>query len=162
MNIKPYSMPIFPGLICMVMAAAEMAQAENPADAIKEVQAGTRQVAQAAWWGFDKEDSTKALQAAINSGAKKLVIGDMGSPWVVDTIQLASDQEIVFEKGVVVQAKRGAFKGKTDALFTAKLKSNITRYGVSAWTNHQRRSWRISTSTCAGSRLFWRRTARPC
>jgi len=51
------------------------------------------------------------LQAAINSGARKLIVEDMGAPWITDKLTLASDLEIVFEKGVIVQAKRGAFRG---------------------------------------------------
>ncbi|OGV68561.1 MAG: hypothetical protein A2283_20105 [Lentisphaerae bacterium RIFOXYA12_FULL_48_11] len=103
-----------------------------PAEAIKEVQAGQRHVARAEWWGFDPADSTRALQSAIDSGVRKLIVGNMGQPWVVDKIQLAGDQEIVFEKGTVVQARRGAFKGKADSLFTASLKQNITLTGYGA------------------------------
>ena len=39
---------------------------KNP-QAVAEVLAGTREVANAAWWGFDEKDSTRFLQAAINS-----------------------------------------------------------------------------------------------
>ena len=40
--------------------------------AVREVLAGKRAVANAAWWGFDEEDSTDAIQGAINSGASRL------------------------------------------------------------------------------------------
>jgi len=79
--------------------------------AIAEVAAGKRTAARASWWGFDPADSTAALQAAINSGARKLIVEDMGAPWITGKLTLASDLEIVFEKGVIVQAKRGAFRG---------------------------------------------------
>jgi hypothetical protein len=46
----------------------------------------------------------------------------MGAPWIVDKLQLASDQKIVFQRGVVVQTKRGAFKVGGDSLFSALLK----------------------------------------
>ena len=118
-------------------ATAPLAQAEpapKPPDerAIREVVAGKRKEARASWWGFNPADSTAALQAAINSGAKKLVVENMGAPWVVDKLQLASNQEIVFAKGVVVQAKRGAFKGAGDSLFSAARKKNITLTGHGA------------------------------
>ncbi|OGV66307.1 MAG: hypothetical protein A3K19_20015 [Lentisphaerae bacterium RIFOXYB12_FULL_65_16] len=104
----------------------------SPADGIREVQAGKRQVAYAVWWGFDATDSTQALQAAFDSGAKKVIVQNMGAPWIADKLQLASDQEVVFEKGVEIRAKRGAFKGKGDSLFTASLKKNITLTGYGA------------------------------
>ena len=100
--------------------------------ALAEVAAGKCREAHAAWWGFDPADSTAALQAAIRSGARKLLVENLGAPWVVDKLQLASDQEIVFEPGVVVQAKRGAFHGTSDSLFTATLQTNITLTGRGA------------------------------
>ncbi|MBI5818867.1 MAG: right-handed parallel beta-helix repeat-containing protein [Verrucomicrobia bacterium] len=111
--------------------AADTSPAANPA-AVEEVRSGKRKVARASWWGFDPADSTAALQAAINSGARKLIVENTGAPWITDKLQLASHQEIVFEKGVVVQAKRGVFKGTSDALFNASSKTNITLTGYGA------------------------------
>ena len=105
-----------------------------PADqaAIDKAMADRNQPARAVWWGFDPADSTASLQAAINSGVRKLIIEDMGAPWVTDKLTLVSDQEIVFEEGVTVLARRGAFRGSNDALFTAVLKKNITLTGPGA------------------------------
>lgn len=103
----------------------------NPA-AVKEVLSGKRTEANAAWWGFDEQDATKALQAAIRSGAKKLTVPNVGKPWVVGPLFLESDQEIVFEKGVVVQALKGSFRSVEDSLFTADGKDNITLRGDGA------------------------------
>ncbi|MGC8862407.1 MAG: heparinase II/III family protein [Armatimonadota bacterium] len=89
-------------------------------------------IARASWWGFDPEDSTDALQAAINSGVKTLVVDNVGKPWVIRPITLVSDQEIVFESGVEVVAKRGEFKGKNDSLFSASNKRNISLIGYGA------------------------------
>ena len=101
--------------------------------AIEEVKQGKRKVAYASWWGFDPEDATEVLQAAIDSGAPKVVIENMGRPWIVGrTINLRSNQEIVFEKGVIVEAKKGAFLGKGDCLFLAALQKNITIIGYGA------------------------------
>ena len=41
---------------------------------IDKVAAGKVKEANASWWGFNEEDSTEALQAAINSGAGFLEI----------------------------------------------------------------------------------------
>lgn len=100
--------------------------------AIQEVQNGIRTEANAAWWGFKEEDSTAALQSAISSKAKKIVVPNMGKPWVVETIWLESDKEIVFEKGTVLAAKPGAFRERTAALFRAVNKKNITLIGYGA------------------------------
>ncbi|MCX7887828.1 MAG: right-handed parallel beta-helix repeat-containing protein [Verrucomicrobiae bacterium] len=90
------------------------------------------EVVRAAAFGFNPTNATVALQAAINSGARRVIVENMGAPWIVNKIQLSSDQEIVFEEGVVVQALRGAFKGTGDSLFTAVLKTNITLIGYGA------------------------------
>lgn len=101
-------------------------------DAVQEVLAGRRSLASAAWWGFDEQDSTVSLQAAIRSGARKLVIPNMGKPWIVTPLLLESNQEIVFEEGVVVMAREGAFPGKGDSLLTARDKENIILRGPGA------------------------------
>ena len=69
-------------------------------------------------FGFDAEDSTRFLQAAINSGARRVIVDRQESAWITEPLFCVSDQEIVFEKGVVVEAKKGAFHGKNDCLFT--------------------------------------------
>ena len=104
--------------------AASAPGTKNP-KAIAEVAAGKRTEARVGWWGFDPADSTAALQTAINSGARRLIVGDMGTPWITDKLTLTGNQQIVFEKGVVVQARRGAFRGSGDCLFSAALKTNI-------------------------------------
>ena len=93
---------------------------------------GQLKVANAAWWGFDDKDSTNALQSAINSGAEKVIVPFMGYDWAVRPIYLASDQEIYFEPGVVIIAKKGQFKNNHDSVFRANGKKNITLSGYGA------------------------------
>lgn len=120
-------------LVLALPVAAEMASAAAPdPQAIAEVRAGKRAVAQASWWGFQAEDSTAALQAAIDSGAKKVVVEKMPSPWIVDKLRLAGDQELFFEPGAEVLAKKGAFHGSGDSLFSAAGKKNIKLVGPGA------------------------------
>ena len=57
----------------------------NP-QAVREVTLGTRPDANVAWWGFNAEDSTQFLQAAIDSGAPTVVIPYMGPPWIITPI----------------------------------------------------------------------------
>jgi polygalacturonase len=75
--------------------------------AVREVLEGKRTVANAAWWGFDAEDATECLQVAIRSGAKKVIVPDMGKPWVVGPITLESEQKVILKRGVVILAREG-------------------------------------------------------
>lgn len=106
--------------LIIVLALPTLA-APLPPDAgkVAQVKAGQLTEARASWWGFDPTDATPQLQAAIDSGVAKLTIDNLTQPWVVEPLRLASHQEIVFESGVVVQAKSGAFLGTNDSLFTA-------------------------------------------
>jgi len=156
-------------LLCLAVAlAGENLLAAPPQineAAIGDVLAGKCKEAKAAWWGFDPADATKALQSAIHSGAEKVIVENLGTPWTVDKIQLAGDQEVVFEKGVVVLAKRGAFKGKGDSLFTAALKKNVTLTGYGAtfrmWKRdyqgdeYEKAEWRhcLSIRSCSDVRV---------
>lgn len=110
------------------LAAADL---RNEA-AVKQVLAGQRDDANAAWWGFDPEDSTAALQAAIDSHAKRVLVPYMGAPWIVRPITLRGNQAIDFEPGVVILAKRGEFQGGGDSLFTASAVANLTMRGYGA------------------------------
>lgn len=152
-------------LACLAVLpfAAEAARGPVNSQAVEEVRQGRRTEARASWWGYDAEDATAALQGAINSGARKVIVENLGTPWIVNKIQLAGNQELFFEKGVVVLAKRGAFKGSADALFTASLKTNVTLNGYGAtfrmWrqdyagTNYSKAEWRHTLSLLSSSQI---------
>lgn len=116
----------------VLLPLAAFAAGEVNQRMVNAVKSGKAVTAKASWWGFDPEDSTAALQAAIDSGAKKVVVDNLGKPWIVRPITLASDQEIVFEPGVEVLAKKGEFKGKGDCLFSSAGGKNITLTGRGA------------------------------
>jgi len=99
-------------------------------ETVSEVMDGTRTTANAAWWGFDEEDATESLQAAIDSGAETVIIPNMGKDWIVRPIRLASNQVLEFHEGTVVLAKKGAFRGSNDCLFLARDVSNLTMRGT--------------------------------
>lgn len=120
---------------------ASVGQPNRNAGAIAKVKTGEIVEARASWWGFDPADSTKALQAAINSGAKRVIVENMDAPWIVTPIVAASDQEIIFEKGVVVEAKKGEFKGRGDSLFNIILKRNVTLIGYGAVLRMHRKDY---------------------
>ena len=61
---------------------------------------------------FDPQDATAALKSAIQSRAAKVWVPNMGVPWLIDTIWLTSNQEILLENGVVIESRPGkAFHG---------------------------------------------------
>lgn len=115
----------------LVLARGSFGQPPNP-DAIELVKSGKIQAAKASWWGFEAEDSTEALQAAIDSGVKRLTVDNVGKPWIVRPVSLASNQTIVFQPGVEVVAKEGEFVGTGDCLFRASEKEYITLIGYGA------------------------------
>jgi hypothetical protein len=115
-----------------VLALAMTANGDVNQSAIDDVKSGKLAEARASWWGFDPADSTKSLQNAIDSGAKRVIIEDMGRPWIVTPLVAASDQEIVLEKGTVIQAKKGEFKGSNDSLLSVLNKKNVTITGYGA------------------------------
>jgi len=120
---------------------------------VLEVATGHRTTANAAWWGFHAADATDCLQAAINSGARKLVIPYLGRPWMVRPLQLRSQQELYFEPGVVVLAKPGEFRGGGDSLFSAVGQSNLVLRGFGATWRMNKRDYQSPPYTKAEWRM---------
>ncbi|HPU05677.1 MAG TPA: right-handed parallel beta-helix repeat-containing protein [Thermogutta sp.] len=156
MRMWPWVMVLTAG--CLVLGfhrclAAESTGAVSPNEqAIQEVEAGQRDTANAAWWGFYPEDSTQCLQAALRCKAKRVIIPKMASPWVVDKLELIGNKEIIFEPGVEVVAKRGAFRGKGDCLLTAVNQENLTLVGNGATL----RMWRDDYAQPPYEKAEWR------
>ena len=140
--------------IALLMAVPLCAQQVNQ-EMIDQVAAGEITEARASWWGFNEEDSTEALQAAINSGAQKLIVENMGKPWIVRPMSLASNQEIIFEEGCEVLAKRGEFEGRNDTLFTARGVENVTIRGYGA-------TWRMWREDYDNPELYEKAEWRHC
>jgi len=130
------------------------AQVDSPL--IQDVISGELKEARASWWGFDGEDATACLQAAIDSKVPRLIVDHVGKPWIVRPITLRSDQEIVFEKGVEVVAKRGEFKHKSTALLTGVEVKNVTLRGPGATL----RMWRSDYAAEPYSKSEWRHGIR--
>jgi len=114
---------------------------KNP-KAVAEVMAGARTTANAAWWGFDEKDGTKAIQSALDSPAAKVVVPNVRRPWIVEPLVVRRDDlELVFEPGTVVLAKRDSFKGDHDSLITLKDRRNVTLRGYGATLRMCREYW---------------------
>ena len=97
---------------------------------IDAVARGELKEAKASWWGFDPQDSTAILQAAINSKVPKLIIDKQASPWIAEPLKGVSNQTIVFEDGAELQAKRGSFKDKADTLLSLRDVENCRLIGL--------------------------------
>ncbi|MGI6083262.1 MAG: hypothetical protein ACOYEP_10350, partial [Limnochordia bacterium] len=54
--------------VLLTLTGAGQARIARDMDKLSEVRAGMHTEANALWWGFDPEDATDSLQAAINSG----------------------------------------------------------------------------------------------
>lgn len=108
-------------LLCLAIFANEKM--------IEEVKSGKRTEALASWWGFKAENATACLQAAVDSGVKKLTIDNVGHEWLVEPINLRANLELIIADGVVVRAMPGKFMGGGDCLFSAWDTENITISG---------------------------------
>ena len=119
--------------------AAEYPSGITNQEAVAAVTAGKLKEANASWWGFDLQDSTDAIQAAIDSGAPKVTIPFMGKPWIVRPLKMRSDLELTLEPGVILYAKKGEFLGRGDSLLAATNASNIkiTGYGATIKMRHK-------------------------
>ena len=81
-------------------------------------------------FGYDAADSTKFVQAALDSGARKVVFDRREGPWVTTSVWARSNTEIVFEDGVELLAKRGEFREVRDAcLMNVVCVSNVVIRG---------------------------------
>ncbi|MEO1387430.1 MAG: right-handed parallel beta-helix repeat-containing protein [Cyanobacteria bacterium J06634_6] len=82
-------------------------------------------------YGFNAADATSALQKAFDDpNASRIVVRDMGTPWLVSqTVFLRSNKTVVFEAGVKVQAKSETFLDNTKPMFRALNIDNIELIG---------------------------------
>lgn len=124
--------------------------------AVEDVLSGKTTEANAAWWGFNPTDATDAIQAALDSGARRVTIPYMGAPWIVRPLQLRGSQEVYLEPGVVILAKQGEFLGGGDSLMTAGGVDNVVLKGHGATLRmrktdymkppYQKAEWRMGLS----------------
>ena len=83
-------------------------------------------------FGFDAEDSTRFVQAAIDSGHETIVFDKMPSPWVVTPLKGRGNLRIEFEDGVELAAKRGAFTNTGARLLRFSCCTNVAIVGKGA------------------------------
>ena len=100
--------------------------------AIAELKAGKRTEANVNWWVENKNDDTRALQSALDSGAARVIIPYKATPWVSGPLFLRSNQEIILGKGAILQAKDDTFYEMNTKFINAEQVENITIRGYSA------------------------------
>ncbi len=85
-------------------------------------------------FGFKAGDATEAFEAAMESGSSFLVFDKQSTDWVIRPERLFDihDMTIVFEPGVVLRAKSGAFNDSNANLFQLVRPKNITIEGYGA------------------------------
>ena len=93
------------------------------------VVASANEIVTASSFGWNPTNATKCLQAAFDSGAKKIVVDKQDSPWLVGMVFPRSNTEIVFADGVVVCARPGSMVRTVDNLFRCKGVTNLTLRG---------------------------------
>ena len=78
-------------------------------------------------------DNAANIQKAIDSGDKTIIIPKAQKPWLIgQTLSLKQpNQKIILKPGVVLEAKKGAFKGKTQNMITV-FADNVTISGYRA------------------------------
>ena len=104
-------------------------------------------------FGYDPEDSTRFLQAALDSVAKKIVVDRQKGPWMSLPLQGRSNQEIVFEPGAEIVAKKGAFREKRDCLLRLDGVTNVT---IRGGAGSALRMWRDDYAKPPYVRSEWR------
>ena len=80
--------------------------------------------------GWNPLDSTRFVQAALDSGARRVVFDRQAGPWVVAPLKARSNTEIVFEDGVELVAKKGEFHGIRDHLLEFHGVTNVSLVGL--------------------------------
>lgn len=77
----------------------------------------------------DKKDATAAIQKALDSGAETVIVDNPGFTYLVNPLDLRSNQTVIFEDGVVIQAIPGGFKNPSECLINGKNIKNVTLKG---------------------------------
>ena len=80
-------------------------------------------------FGYDPVDSTRFIQAALDSTHPKIVLDRQAGPWYTLPLKGRSNKELVLEPGVELVAKRGAFLKRRDYLFELCAVTNFTLRG---------------------------------
>ncbi len=127
---------LFAALLCVPLFAQTIAPDEQK---LADVASGKIQTAHAIWWGFDANDSTAQLQAALDCNAPVIivdcpVIDGKAYPWIVCPLTVKGNREIVFAQNAELLAKQGEFLKRNDCLVSVVGQENVTLRAEKAGT----------------------------
>ena len=133
---KRFSIAMVAALICAPLFAQTIAPDEQK---LADVAAGNVAQAHAIWWGFDANDSTAQLQAALDCNAPVIivdcpVIDGKAYPWIVRPLTVKGNREIVFAQNAELFAKQGEFLKRNDCLVSVVGQENVTLRAEKAGT----------------------------
>ena len=84
-------------------------------------------------FGFDAADSTRFLQAALNSNEQELILDKRDTPWIATPLLCTNGNKTIrFEDGAWLVAKRGEFHGHVDSLLVFKQCKGVKLIGAGA------------------------------
>ncbi|TDD69907.1 right-handed parallel beta-helix repeat-containing protein [Jiangella aurantiaca] len=135
------AIPLFHGATKLSVAAAD---ADPAAGVVK-----------ASDFGFDPEDSTAALTAALASDADVVVIDNVGQDWITGPLWINRDDiTVILEDGVTVRGKAAAFPDRRDGIWRIHGRRNVKLIGYGAtcvmnkpeYTGEWRANVRMGTS----------------
>lgn len=101
------------GVVSLLARSAVCMAAMLSSDALP----ATEKTVKASSFGWNAGDATAALQAAFDSGARKVVIDRQAEDWITRPLFITnSNIEVVLADGVAVRAKKGEFRHRYDCL----------------------------------------------
>ncbi len=86
-------------------------------------------------FGFDPVNATAFFQKALDSGASRIIVENVGKPWYIRPVKIRSNTELVLEKGVRIHMDRTwkefgkGGKHPLDSLFIVNGVSNVVVKG---------------------------------
>ena len=90
-------------------------------------------------FGYDPEDSTRFIQAALDSNHPKIVLDRQAGPWYTLPLKGRSNKVMVVEPGVELVAKRGAYLKRRSYLFEL---SSVTNFVLRGGAGSAFRMWK--------------------
>ena len=138
----------------IVLCACTGTWAEPRPDLVARVAKGELAEAHVSWWGYDANDSTPFIQAALSSRARKVILDRMEGPWYSRPLKVYGKTgfELAFARGAELVAKRGDFTNRVvELLVFQKVKDvKLSGYGASI------RMWRCDYARAPYCWSEWR------
>ena len=110
-------------------------------EAAAAAERGELKAASAAWWGWNGENDTDALQRALKASVEVLIVPAMPGDWIAGPLELDGPRILLFEPGAVIAALPGAFRERKEYLITAYRVRDLTIRGYGARLEMRKREY---------------------